>query len=141
MRIDLPGWDTKINEISNGVFKVMLTDKFGRTAEVVDGATEETIDKAIEYAFDIQKQITKNWNKFLYDLFLLRIEKNEIIKQEYNEQAFGSWFIEFRNKRIVYDGRDYWLLIQTRNIEQWLPETTIKNADLTFGIIKKVLMK
>jgi len=43
----LPGWTTKINEISNGVFKVTLVDSYGRKAEVVGNATDETIDKTL----------------------------------------------------------------------------------------------
>ncbi len=49
MRKDLPRWKTNIDEISNGVFKVTLTDADGRKAEIIDNATDETIDKAIEF--------------------------------------------------------------------------------------------
>ena len=36
MRTDLPGWRTIIDEISNGVFKVILIDNDGRKAEIID---------------------------------------------------------------------------------------------------------
>ena len=56
----LPGWTTKIEEISNGVFKVTLFDSYGRKAEVIDIATDETIDKTLSDAFDLEKQVSKN---------------------------------------------------------------------------------
>ena len=65
----IPGWTININEISNGTFKVVLTDAYGRKAEIIDNATDETIERAIGNAFDIEKQICKNWNLFLYELF------------------------------------------------------------------------
>lgn len=55
----LPGWSIKIDETSHGVFKVVLTDQFGRKAEVTDNATNETIERAINDAFGIEKQISK----------------------------------------------------------------------------------
>lgn len=42
----MPNWTIYIDEISNGVFKVKLTDSFGRKAKVVDNADDQTINKA-----------------------------------------------------------------------------------------------
>src|SRR6185312_16697019 len=111
----LPGWTTKIDEISNGVFKVTLTDKFGRKAEVVDNATDETIDKTLSYAFDIEKKVSSNWNKFLFDLCLLRLKDKTITKESYNDKDFGSWLIEVVDKRLLYLGKESWLVSQTQS--------------------------
>ena len=78
----LPGWTTKIDEISNGVFKVTLTDTFGRVAEVIDNASDETINKAYSDAFEIEKQASKNWNKFLYDLCISHLAGTKITTKE-----------------------------------------------------------
>ncbi len=58
----IPGWTIYIDEISNGVFKVTLTDAYGRKAEIVDDATDETIERTISDAFEIEKQISKTGN-------------------------------------------------------------------------------
>ena len=39
----IPGWTINIDEISNGVFKVTLTDGYEQKAEILDNATDEKI--------------------------------------------------------------------------------------------------
>ncbi len=60
MRTDLPNWTTTIDEISNGIFKVTLVDKFGRKVETIDNATDDTVKRTIADAFEMEKQTTKN---------------------------------------------------------------------------------
>lgn len=127
----LPGWTTKIDEISNGVFKVTLTDKFGRKAEVVDNATEETIDKTLSYAFDIERKVSSNWNKFLFDFCLLRLKDKAITNKSYNDINFGSWLIEFVDKHFLYLGKESWLVSQTRSDNKWFDNFIIKDDELT----------
>jgi len=129
----IPGWTINIDEISNGVFKVALTDAFGRKAEVVDNATDETIEKTIGYAFDIEKQISKNWNLFIYELCIQRLGNTDIKTKEYNNKAFGSWFIERQNKRLKYDGKDSWLIFQTKFKDDWTDIEIIKNGELNYS--------
>ncbi|PIQ22931.1 MAG: hypothetical protein COW65_00250 [Cytophagales bacterium CG18_big_fil_WC_8_21_14_2_50_42_9] len=129
----IPGWTININEISNGVFKVTLTDSYGRKAETVDNATDETIERATADAFDIEKQISKNWNLFLYDLCIQKIGDTEIKTKDYNAKAFGSWFIERQDKRLVYDGKDSCLTFQTKSKIDWTDIEIIKNEDLKYS--------
>lgn len=131
----LPGWTTKIDEISNGVFKVTLTDRFGRKAEVVDNATDETIEKAISYAFDIERKISSNWNKFLYDFCLLRLADKKITKESFNEKDFGSWLIESGDKRFLYFGKESWLISQIQNEGEWFDNYIIKDNELTYDTV------
>lgn len=92
-----------------------LTDAYGRKAEIIDNVTDVTIDKAIGYAFDIEKQISKNWNLFRYNLAVQKLADNEIETKEYNDKVFGSWYIERQDKRLVYDGKDSWLIFQKKS--------------------------
>ncbi|MEJ5054631.1 hypothetical protein [Sphingobacterium sp. MYb382] len=129
----IPGWTINIDEISNGVFKVMLTDAYGRKAEIIDDATEETIDKAIGYAFEIEKQISQNWNLFLYELADQKLEDKDIKNKDYDAQVFGSWFIERQDKRLVYDGKDSWLIFQTKTKDDWTDIEIIKKDELKYS--------
>lgn len=129
----IPGWTINIDEISNGVFKVTLTDAYGRKAEIIDNATDETIEKAIGDAFDIEKQISKNWNLFLYDLAVQKLEDNEIENKEFNDKVFGSWYIERQDKRLVYDGKESWLIFQKKSKGEWADIETIKKDDLKYS--------
>lgn len=129
----LPGWKIYIDEIYNGVFKVTLTDPYLRKAEVTNDATTETIDLAKSYAFDIEKQVSQNWNKFLFDLFLIESEPSKIIKQDYNERAFGSWYFEFEYKRLILDGKDFLMISQSKCDNKWMDNASIGIKDLTYS--------
>ena len=135
----LPGWETKIDEISNGVFKVTLTDKFGRKAEVVDNATDGTIDKTLSYAFDIERKVSSNWNKFLFDFCLLRLKDKTITNESYNDKDFGSWLIEVADKRLLYLGKESWLVSQTQSDNKWFDNFIIKDNELTYDTISLFL--
>ena len=53
--------------------------------------------------------------------------------KQYNDLSFGSWFIEISNrKRIVYNGRDYWLIIQEKKDAEWAELESIENIGLTY---------
>jgi len=135
----LPGWTLTFDEVSNNVYKVNLTDKWGRQG----GTTDSNLDKAIVtceyYAFDIERQISKNWNKFLYDACLMKIDKSKIIEAIYHDEAFGSWYVTTHNKRIVFDGRDFVLLIQFPNGNDWIDKESIKIDDLTYDLFIKAI--
>ena len=135
----LPGWTTKIDEISNGVFKVTLTDKFGRKAEEVDNATGETIDKTLSYAFDIERKISVNWNKFLFDFCSLRLADETITSKSYSDKDFGSWFIEVDNKRLLYLAKESWLVSQTQNDGKWFDNYIIKDNELNYETVSLFL--
>ena len=129
----IPGWTINIDEISNGVFKVTLTDCYGRKAEIIDNATYETIERAIGDAFDIEKQISQNWNLFLYELAVQILADKDIKNKEYNDKLFGSWLIERKDKRLVYDGKDSWLIFQTKTNDDWTDIEIIKNDELKYS--------
>ena len=129
----IPGWKINIDEISSGVFNVTLRDGYGRKAEIIDNAIDETIERAIGDAFDIEMQISQNWNLFLYDLAVQKLSDVDIKNKEYNDKAFGSWFIEIRDNRLVYDGKDFWLIFQTKTKGNWTDLDTIKNEDLKYS--------
>jgi len=136
---EIPGWTTYIDEISNGVFKVTLKDSFGRKAEIIDNATDETIEKAISYAFDIEKQISNNWNKFLYNFTVEKTDGDNIKKKDFNNQNFGSWFIELEQKRLVYDGKESCLILQIKTNESWIDFEIIENNKLNYyNYIQKI---
>lgn len=129
----IPGWTINIDEISSGVFQVTLTDDYGRKAEVIDNATDVTIERAIGDAFDIEKQISLNWNLFLYDLTVQKLSVKDNNIKEYNDKVFGSWFIERQDKRLVYDGKESWLIFQTKTKGNWTDIETIKKDDLKYS--------
>lgn len=133
MKNNIPGWTISIDEISNGVFKVTLTDNFGRKAEIVDVDAETTIDKAKDYVFDIEMKISKKWNKFLFDFCVMNIGDTNILSKRYDESDFSSWFVELADKRFVYDGRDFILTKQTMKDGAWADSRAIKNDDITYS--------
>jgi hypothetical protein len=133
MKNNIPGWTIYIDEISNGVFRVTLTDSSGRKAEVVDDASDAAINKAKGYAFIIERKVSKEWNEFLFDFCILNIGDTNVLTKRYDENVFGSWFVEPLDKRVVYDGRNFLLKRQTLKNNCWTDNEEIKSDDITYS--------
>jgi hypothetical protein len=141
-KVLLPGWTFKVDEFSPGAYRVTLTDGDGRKAEIVDDYNDATLDKCIGYAFDIERQVTKNWNKFLFDFSNLRLTNLEIHEREYNDQAFGSWTIQAKDKRLLLDGKDGWLIYEEKQNGSWVDKDTIKDFKrVTFDQFKRFIRR
>ena len=110
-----------------------LTDSFGRQAETTDIDLEKAIETVESYAFDIQKQISKGWNKFLYDTCIVKLGDKKIIEKQYHDETFGSWYILLTDNRILLDGRDLLFCIQVYK-NDWVDTTTINLSELTYDI-------
>ena len=127
----LPGWTLTFNEVSNSVYKVTLTDKFGRQISTTDTDLEQAIKTCESYAFDIERQISKSWTKFLFDTCILKLWDKTIIEKQYHEETFGSWYILLDN-RIVLDNRDAVFYIQAYKEGIWIDKQSIKLKDLAY---------
>lgn len=137
----IPGWAVNINEISNGVFKVTVTALYGSKSEVVDIASDETIEKAISGAFDIEKQVSKQFSLFLYEFAMLNLNKGVTKKSEYDSQTFGSWFIETKNIRLILDGRDNFIILAHRILNSWVKKETINTKDISYFTFTNLLKR
>ena len=61
----------------------------------------------------------KRYNALLTKLKELNIPIKE---SEYNEKAFGSWYIEIKSSppyRVVHDGRDKTIVLEKNNNNEW----------------------
>ena len=119
-------------EVSNNVYKVTLTDYFGRQGETTNTDLEEAITTVETYAFDIEMQTSENWKKFLYDACIIKLGDKKIIEKQYKDEAFGSWDILLKANRILLDGKDFTFCVQVYK-EGWVDTTTIKLSALTFN--------
>ena len=135
----LPGWTLSYDEVSNNVYEVTLTDNFGRLAATTDTDFEKAVVTCENYVFDIERQTSKSWNKFLFDKCILKTNHDSITKSEYHYEAFGSWYIEYGMKRIVLDGKDYVLHSQVLNENDWVDLEQIKLSELTFDEFEKLI--
>jgi hypothetical protein len=129
----LPGWTTKVVGVGNGIYMATLTDNSGRKSEYTDFDEGLAVTRALSGAFDIERQVSKNWNKFLYDFCLLTVNGQTITEQDYNHNAFGSWLVELNNKRIILDGKDFWLISQIKNGSEWVDKIIVKKNELTYS--------
>lgn len=126
----LAGWTLSFEEVSNSVYNVKLTDKFGRKTETTDSDLHKALITVENYAFDIEKQISDGWNKFLYDTSILKLKDKVIIEKHYTEKAYCSWFILLNENKIILDGRDFYFCIQIYK-NHWVDIETIKMSELT----------
>jgi hypothetical protein len=135
-----PGWTLKIDEVSNGVFNFVMTDSNGHKAEVT-GLFDESLENVKNFAFDIEKQISENWNRFLYDLCMLEVNNNEVFETDYNNKAFGSWYIRLENRMLVYDGKDSCLIGRRQLLNDWEDIKEIPKSELTYANSIELLSK
>jgi len=127
----LSGWKLALDEVSNNVFKVTLTDSAGRIAETTDSDLEEAFRKVGNFAFDIQKQLPGSWNKFLFESCTIKLADKIIIEKQYHAEVFGSWYILLTKNRIVLDGRDSVFSLQIYT-DDWVDIEIINLSDLTY---------
>jgi len=128
----LPGWTFTFDEVSNNIYRVTLTDKFGRQTSTTDTDLEQAIKTCESYAFEIERQISKGWTKFLFDTCILKLGDKTIIEKQYHEETFGSWYI-LLDKRIILDNREAVFCVQKCNENNWIDTQSIKLKDLTFN--------
>ena len=116
-----------------------MTDRFGRQAGCTDDNFTRGIETCTSYAFDIEKQVNKNWNKFLFDIFKFLLSKHKLTKEEFLNNVFGSWTIQISSRRIILDGKDYILTLQYQDENQiWYDKESALLSDLSFDKIKQM---
>ncbi|GGH27596.1 hypothetical protein FAZ19_19110 [Sphingobacterium alkalisoli] len=132
-------WTLRFDEVSNNVYKVELTDRFGRQSGTTDDNLDRAIETCISYAFDIEKQLGNSLNKFTYDTFKYFLADQNLTVSNYSDKYFGSWTIEKNKKRIILDGRDLLLTIQNKaEASDWKDDFTIKLEDCKFEQLKEL---
>ena len=65
------------------------------------------------------------------------IETLNLLKSEhftyavYDDSVFGSWYIELKTHRIVFDGRDFQLRVEGKNQKEWheIDSITIRSIE------------
>ena len=67
-------WSLSFEEISNNVYKVELTGNLGRQVGVTDHDLDRGIETCLSFAFDIEKKLGNNLNKFIYDTVDIKAE-------------------------------------------------------------------
>lgn len=100
----LPGWKISYEESSNNVFKVSLIDGFGRTASTTEVGFEDALAKVEKDAYEIEMSINGYPNRFLFNYFRIKLERQIISNGESN--AYGTWGIVTNGKQLVLEGRD-----------------------------------
>jgi hypothetical protein len=53
-----------------------------------------------ESDFQNEKETSKHWSKFLFDLYAQKLTNVILTKKEYKPEFFGCWVIEREAKRI-----------------------------------------
>ncbi|QXV67172.1 hypothetical protein FPZ42_01225 [Mucilaginibacter achroorhodeus] len=124
----LPGWNLNFDEVSNGCFKFVLTNQYGNKAEVI-GSFDESLKRAKEFAFDIQKQLSNDWPVFLYNLCLL--ELNEKIEVESNFTS-DFWQITFKDKILTYDCSNAELNCKIHSGNSWKNIGSIRYEEINY---------
>ena len=137
----IPGWTLNLHEVSNGMFLITVTDREGRKAELTGFDTQQDIYKCIGYAFDIERQINRKWNKYLFDTIIFRLGNINTSLTDYNDKAFGSWTIALNNKRIILDGRDGLIILQTKSNDGWKDEWKKNYNLITFNELIELIHK
>jgi hypothetical protein len=131
------GWTLETSEVSNGVTFFEMTDLNCCKVSCTDEDYERGLNNCISFAFDIEKQITRNWNKFLFELFKYELRGFKLLENSYSDIDFGSWIISIKKKRIILDGKESELIIQKKSLfKNWSQVKSIKTANIVFENVK-----
>lgn len=132
------GWTLYTNEVSNGVTFFEMTDLNGCQVSCTDGDYERGLNNCISFAFDVEKKISRNWNKFLFDLFKYELRSYKLLENNYSEIDFGSWIISTKKKRIILDGKESELMIQNKSLfKNWRGVKSLNLSNIVFEDIKE----
>ena len=135
-------WSLSFEEISNNVYKVELTDNFSRQVGVTDHDLDRGIETCLSHAFDIEKKLGNNFNKFIYDTFKYFLSDQKLFADNYSDKSFGSWVLEKEAIRMILDGKDLVISLQTKtDLNNWIDTSIIKLSDLSFEQLKKLKVK
>jgi hypothetical protein len=126
----------QLNTVSFLLGLIMFPSGFLLVFASLKKLNEKTLSQKVQI-LNFEKKSSK-WETNLYDLCLSNVKS--IVTYKYDYKAFGSWYIECKNKRLVYDGKDSWLILQDKHLNDWKDETTIKKEELNdvilFSLIK-----
>lgn len=129
----IDGWTLHFEELSNNTYKVELIDNFGRQTSTTDHDLEKAIETCLSYSFDIERQLNNSLNKFTFDTLKYFLADENLLTDNYSDKDFGSWIIQKYNKRIILDGKDFFLVLQSQaETDNWKNDIAIKLTDLTF---------
>jgi hypothetical protein len=132
----IDNWTLRYEEVSNNVFEVELLDNLGRRVVTTDHNLKEAVKTCISYAFDIERKLKNSLNKFLYDTFKYFLLSQKFIVDRYDDQIFGSWIIEDKNVRLLLDGKESLLVLQTQGTEKvWSGAVVVSLKDLTIEMV------
>ena len=124
----LPGWKVEIKEVSNGCF-INRAQRF--SGNVIEYQGDEDFHRIEQSIIDIEKQINTKYVFFIYEFIGYSFD-NELfdIKMENDSNSFGSWYIEYKNKRFVFDGKDSWMIKQIKKGKNWNYQEIYKNLEI-----------
>jgi hypothetical protein len=76
----------------------------------------------------------------LFELSVQNLYYGDTISKEYNNQAFGSWYLENPDKRLVYDGKDNRLLFLVKLEDNWKDIEIIQKENLAYSDLVRQLI-
>ncbi len=125
----LPGWRLEIREVSNSVYNVQLRDAHGRISETTSTDIDEACITCANYAFDIERQISRNWSKFLYELCLLEL-RDVMLRHEANTPG---WTVQTTRKKISLVSGAESLKIELHDDGRMIDEQAHATRDITYA--------
>ncbi len=111
----LPNWILRFDEVSNNVYNIVLTDGSGRQAVTTDHDLYRGVGTCEGHAFDIEKQVSKDWSRFLFAYSMLKLQELVTFSNGDPKNAFGTWGIIVKDKTLTYEGRDDVLIAKDNN--------------------------
>nr|WP_321453086.1 hypothetical protein [uncultured Carboxylicivirga sp.] len=135
----LPNWTLRVEEVSNNVFCFLATNQFGNQIELTDSDFAYGLDRSLQQAFDLEAEINTDTNKLYFDTFVNLLEGRIIRRKKYEPEIFGSWFIRVNKTRIVLDGHESELRLESKKLfsrQKWVEKrshdlrTRLKLSDI-----------
>jgi hypothetical protein len=113
----VPGWQFGIDEVSNGHYVLTGCDLFHHTVSYHGSDESWLIESGRDQAVWVSLQDKGGRRRFLYNYIGLRLGKEKISESVYDEKVFGSWYICVSDRKIIFDGKSFALILQEYNSE------------------------
>ncbi len=123
-------WEIEINEVSNGCWEGVAKRNSGNVVSYQGPDPNEILERLQNGFWEIELKLSEHIGNLLFNYFIERCayEKQEVTSS-ITPEHFGSWIISKGKRRVVFDGKDQWYILQLKTVLDIYKDDTVIKSD------------